>query len=75
MYIQKEDQGDNVLHEKNYGQWTKKIDTLHIHRFGDSKTLCGKPMLGSNCEMQVGERGYCEDCQEVWEKECNMKLR
>lgn len=45
-------------------KWTKKIDEMHYAISGESTTLCGKPMLGSNYEEEFPERKVCDKCNE-----------
>ena len=52
-----------------YEYWTKKLDSRHLYRRGDYKTLCGKSMLGNNYTHDIKERGYCEECEKVWQEE------
>jgi hypothetical protein len=44
--------------------WVKKLGQWHLHQSGESTTLCGSPMLGSNYADQIPEheREECPGC-------------
>ena len=41
--------------------WTKKLDVLHVSG-KDSRTICGKAMLGNNYAEFFPDREKCEVC-------------
>ena len=48
-------------------EWTKRLGQQHWARDGESRTLCGKPMLGNNYAQvyhQV-DKTPCPDCLRV----------
>lgn len=50
-----------------YDCWVKRLGQWHLSKPGAHKTLCDKPMLGSNYILMIpeSERKKCEKCWEV----------
>lgn len=43
-------------------KWTKRLDKMHLEGEG-GRTMCGKPMLGTNYARMYPDRKMCEKCK------------
>lgn len=49
----------------NLREWTKRLGQKHWYVKGDSKTVCGMPMLGNNySHYEEHEKTECKKCKE-----------
>ena len=53
-----------IINEFPFYNWVKRIRQAHLSRQGESRTLCGMPMLGSNYARAYKREDWkkSEDC-------------